>query len=106
MQLTLLNRDRSAFASVDAEHWPDYDDKMARLPIGQRPRQATMRKDNRRSSSASPARRVTVSGANDVPLGKRSSSTSPESNKARKSTDNGTFKIPKVKSVVTKVVRK
>ena len=97
---------RSAFASVDAEHWPDYDDKMARLPIGQRPRQATMRKDNRRSSSASPARRVTVSGANDVPLGKRSSSTSPDSKKAHKSTDDGSFKIPKVKSVVTKVVRK
>ena len=87
---------RSAFASVDANHWPDYDDKYAKLPIDQRPKKATMRKDNRRSSSASPARRVTVSGANDVPLGKRSSSTGP------KATDNGTFKIPKIKSVVVR----
>ena len=95
---------RSAFASVGAEHWPDYDEKYDQLPIEQRPHRATMRNSNRRSSSASPApspaRKVFIPEASPKPQN-RSSSKGPKTQKP--TTSNGDFKIPKkVKSVVVK----
>ena len=94
---------RSAFASVDAEHWSDYDEKYGQLPIDQRPKKATMRNSNRRSSSASPARKVFIPDASPKPQN-RSTSSGPKPQKS--TTSDGNFKIPKkVKSVVVKTCK-